>query len=204
MKSPQDISRDIDQIRSIMERSTKFPSLAGWAGVMAGSYALAGAAAAHFLFGFRPEQDPARIGPDADLGSIGLTAAAVLLLSVLTAVLLTKRKADRQGESMWNTASRQLLSHMAVPLVTGGVLIVILHMYGLTGLAVPLTLIFYGLALFSAGRFTFREIRIMGVLQLLLGLIASVQLEYSLILWGSGFGLLHILYGALMYHRYDR
>lgn len=204
MKSPQDISRDIDEIRSIMERSTKFPSLAGWAGIMAGLYALAGAAAAYLFFGFRPENAAGVTTAAADLASVGMIAAAVLVLSVSTAVFLTKRKADKQGGTMWNTASRQLLTQMAVPMVSGGVLIIILIGHGLPGLAVPLTLMFYGLALFSAGRYTVREIRFLGLTQIVLGILSSVFLEYSLILWSVGFGFVHIVYGSLMYHRYDR
>ncbi|MBP9212008.1 MAG: hypothetical protein KBF97_04355 [Bacteroidetes bacterium] len=204
MKSPQDISRDIDEIRSIMERSTKFPSLAGWAGIMAGLYALSGATAAYLFFGFRPVSASEVSIAASDLASVGLIAVAVLVLSVVSAVLFTKRKADKQGGTMWNTASRQLLTQMAVPMVSGGVLIIVLIGHGLPGLAVPLTLMFYGLALFSAGRYTVREIRFLGITQIVLGILSSAFLEYSLILWSVGFGVVHIVYGSLMYHRYDR
>ena len=42
MKNETDYLRDIGEIRSLMERSSKFISLSGWAGIFAGIYALAG------------------------------------------------------------------------------------------------------------------------------------------------------------------
>ena len=54
MKEEQKYIRDIAEIRSMMERSSKFLSLSGLAGVMAGIYALAGAFIAYRTFSFNP------------------------------------------------------------------------------------------------------------------------------------------------------
>jgi hypothetical protein len=135
---------------------------------------------------------------------IYLTAGIVLVLAILTAALLSTRNARKRGESVWNTASRQLLISMMVPLSAGGLLIVILIHHGLPLLAAPLSLIFYGIALFSAGKFTYRDVQYLGALQILLGLLSAWIPAWSLILWAAGFGVLHIIYGLHMHIRYER
>jgi predicted lysophospholipase L1 biosynthesis ABC-type transport system permease subunit len=52
MKEDQDYIRDIAEMRSMMERTSKFMSLSGLAGIMAGIYALAGAMIAYLVFDF--------------------------------------------------------------------------------------------------------------------------------------------------------
>jgi hypothetical protein len=93
---------------------------------------------------------------------------------------------------------------MAVPLVTGGILIVVLISKSLLGLIAPLTLLFYGLALYNAGKFTYDEVKFLGMVQIGLGLISSWFIEYSLLFWAIGFGVVHIVYGIYMYFRYER
>ncbi|HLU90770.1 MAG TPA: hypothetical protein VKZ51_13110, partial [Cyclobacteriaceae bacterium] len=94
--------------------------------------------------------------------------------------------------------------HMAVPLVTGGLLILILISKGLLGLIAPFTLIFYGLALYNAGKFTYGEVRVMGLVQTALGLMGTYFIGYGLLFWILGFGLVHILYGIYMHYRYGQ
>ena len=65
-------------------------------------------------------------------------------------------------------------------------------------------LIFYGLALINSSKYTFFEIRYLGIAEIVLGLIASVFVSSGLILWAAGFGLLHIIYGIIMYYKYER
>lgn len=208
MKKEQDYIRDIAEIRSMMERSSKFLSLSGWAGVMAGLYALAGALIIYALFDFNPEQVGYHFPEGATFSSpflqVLLTGCTVLILAVGTAVILSSRKARSRGERVWNKTSRQLVHSMAVPLVTGGILIMALITEGLIGLIAPLSLIFYGIALYNAGNFTFREIRVLGVLQILLGLLSSYFPEYGLLLWAIGFGLMHIIYGIFIHSKYER
>ena len=206
MKEEQDYIQDLTRIRSMMERSSKFLSLSGWAGILAGIYAIAGAFIAWKVFGFHPDQLSAGLQTEetSSLWNVGLLAAGILILAIATALFDSRRKAEMKGEKAWNAASKRLLVNMAVPLVSGGILLLILMAKGLIALAAPLTLLFYGLALFNAAKFTYDEIKIVGIIQIALGLLACLLIQYSLIFWTIGFGLVHIVYGIYMHVKYKR
>jgi hypothetical protein len=201
MKEQRDYIQDIAEIRSMMERSSKFASLSGWAGILAGIYALGGAFAAYSLLGFNPDE---LNYASPNLSNVILLAIGVLVLALISAIYLSWRKSRSKDEKVWNATSKRLLSSMAIPLVSGGVLILILLAHGLIGLAAPLMLIFYGLALVNAGHFTIPEVKIIGIVQITLGLLSTWFIEYGLILWAIGFGAVHIIYGIYMHFRYER
>ncbi|MFP8488839.1 hypothetical protein ACKGJO_07030 [Gracilimonas sp. Q87] len=201
MKEQQDYIQDIAEIRSMMERSSKFLSLSGWAGILAGFYALIGAWIAYSILDFHPDEI---FYSYPDLTGVILIAIGVLTLALVSAILDSKRKAQKRNEKVWNATSRRMLTNMSIPLFTGGFLIVILISKGLIGLIAPLTLVFYGLALFNAGFYTIKEVRIMGFVQMVLGLLNMAFISYGLLFWAIGFGLVHILYGMYMHFKYER
>ena len=208
MKEDRDPIRDITDIRSMMERSTKFLSLSGWAGVLAGIYAICGAFIAYRFLGFEPGSsncDSMYAGSASfNLPQIILVAIVILLLAIVTAVFFSYKKAVKRGEKLWNATSRRLLANMAVPLVAGGILLLILISKGFVGFMTPLTLIFYGLALYNASRFTFEAVKYLGLIQIFLGLLASYFISYGLLFWALGFGVAHIVYGIYIYYRYEK
>jgi uncharacterized membrane protein len=207
MKEEQDYIRDLTEIRSMMERSTRFLSLSGWAGVMAGIYALTGTWIAWKVLDFNPTgifygNDPGSI--PTVFPKIIFLALAILILAITTAVILSLRNAGKKGEKIWNATSRRLLINMAVPLVAGGLLILVLIANGLIGLIAPFSLLFYGLALYNAAKFTYEEMRFLGLIQIGLGLISSYFTGYGLFCWALGFGVCHIIYGIYLHYRYER
>lgn len=203
MKKEQDYIRDIAEIRSMMERSSKFASLSGWAGILAGIYALSGAYIAGKVFNFNPDEVVDSTS-SSSLQEVVLLAVVILILALSTAVFFSYKRAQKRGEKLWNTTSKQLLINMAVPLFAGGLLILVMISGGLIGLIVPFTLLFYGLALFSASNFTYKAVKILGLTEIGLGLLASYFVEYGLLLWVLGFGVAHIIYGIYVYYRYER
>jgi len=208
MNQEQDYIRDIAQIRAIMERSSKFLSLAGWAGIMAGLYALAGAYIAYAVFEFNPDALIYGSTPSGSLASnapnVIWIAIIILMLAIGTAIFLSSKKATKRGERLWNAIVKRLLISMAVPLIAGGLLILILIAKGFFGLMAPFTLLFYGIALYSASQFTYEEIRSLGLIQIGLGLFSAYFVEYGLVCWALGFGVAHIMYGIYMHYRYER
>jgi hypothetical protein len=206
MEKEHDYTRDIAAIRSMMERSSKFLSLSGWAGIMAGIYALVGAYMAYTFYRFNPDelQYVPEGNPSPSLMPVILLAIGVLLLSITTAIFLSYKRARKRMERVWNPTSQRMITAMTLPLVSGGILILALLASGLTGLLAPLTLLFYGLALYSASNYTFKEIQFLGIIQVALGLISSFYIELSLLLWAIGFGLMHIVYGIYIHIRHER
>jgi hypothetical protein len=207
MKEIKEYEKDLASIRLMMERSVKFISLSGLSGVLAGVYALLGAVAAYYVIQF-----PATPFQQSDYSNLEIDviyrilaiAAAVLLVSVATGIFFSNRKAKKHNVIFWNTASKQMVFNISIPLVSGGIFILILLANGHAGLAIPATLVFYGLALIQGSTNTFDEVRYLGYFEIALGLIATALPGYGLLFWAAGFGVLHIVYGLIMYNRYDR
>jgi uncharacterized membrane protein YidH (DUF202 family) len=205
MNEKPDYARDITEIRSMMERSTKFLSLSGLAGIMAGMYALAGVYVSYKVFDFNPtELTTANSETNGSLWKIVALAVVVLVLSLGTAIYLSWKKATKSGEKFYNATTRRVISAMAVPLIAGGLLILALFLKGFIGLLAPLSLIFYGLALYSTGKFTYEEVKTMGLIEIGLGLICTFYVGYGLLCWALGFGVVHIVYGIYLHYKYER
>ena len=200
MEEKQPYQKDLESIRKLMERSVKFISLSGLSGILAGVYALLGALAASFLI------SPATYGVTSDqqiiIQLLGI-AVVVLAASLVTGFWMSSRKAKKAGVKFWDATSKRLVINLAIPLVTGGLFIIILLLSDHVGIVVPSFLIFYGLALINASPNLYEEVRYLGYSEILLGLLSAVLPYYGLLFWAIGFGLFHILYGAVMYKKYD-
>lgn len=204
MEKEQDYLKDIAEIRSMMERSSKFLSLSGWSGILAGIYALVGVYLVHYQMGFNPIKLVYGQSEIGNLTEIIFMGIGVLVLALGTAIVLSAKKSNSKGEQIWNASSRHLLENISVPLLTGGILILISFSVSLVGLVLPFTLIFYGIALYNGSRVTYDSIKYLGVLQIVLGLISIYYIEFSLLLWAIGFGALHVIYGAYIYLKHER
>ena len=202
-----EIYSELASIRSLMERSAKFISLNGISGIMAGIYALTGAFFASKIIGSDYENlhlKDAAADETQVLWSLCVIASAVLIISLLTALWLTIRKAKKRNERVWNPVSKRFMVNMSVPLITGGLLIIILILRGEYAIIAPVSLIFYGLALVSGSHYTFTDVKWLGFCEIILGLFTALMPGYALITWVLGFGLLHIVYGSVMHFKYDR
>lgn len=203
----KDYLKDIQDIKSMMAQSSRFISLSGLSGVLAGFYALIGAWFAYRTIYF----DTATSGNYMNLvisqyavWKLLFIAGTVLFLSLITGIILSQRKATKRNESVWNPASKRLVINFSIPLATGGVFILYLIEKDILGLVAPLTLIFYGLACVNASKYTIGDVRYLGLTQIVLGLLSLWFLGYGLLFWALGFGVGHILYGSIMYFKYDR
>lgn len=199
--SDQDYLKDISEIKNLMNKSSRFISLSGLSGVLAGIYALIGAAVAYWLVA---EYSSGKLLLDGKVFNLVLLDLFLIAFcSVVTGIFLTTRKAKKNGEDFWDTSSKRLIFNFLVPLVTGGIYILIIlnqHKYGQTG---ALMLIFYGLALVNASKFSIGDIRYLGFIQIILGLICALYPGYGFWLWTLGFGVMHIVYGTWMHFKYD-
>jgi len=195
---------DLQEIKSIMNRSSRFISLSGLSGVSAGLAALGGAYWAYVTV-YSAQMDLGyRMAalPENAFAQLMLIAGVTIVVAFGFGVYFTSRNARRRGEKIWDAQTKRLLINLAIPLAAGGLLALILLAHGFIGLAAPLTLIFYGLALVNASKYSLPELRSLGILEICLGLIAANFIGYGLVFWAIGFGVLHIIYGILMHLKY--
>lgn len=203
----KDIYSELSSIRNLMERSSKFISLSGLSGIMAGIYALIGA-----FIGYKIvyndhgglQYRSSYISEPEVLWQLTLIAVFVLVLSLITGIWLTIRQARKKGEKFWNPVSKRLLVNMAIPLLTGGLFILILLIRGDYGIIASACLIFYGLALIAGSNYTLSDVKWLGFCEIALGLVAALLPGYGIVFWTAGFGVLHILYGSIMHFKYNQ
>ena len=200
---------DIQAIRKLMEASSRFLSLSGLSGIVAGLLGVAGAIAAQLIITkiSAPEDwymRPCAEGPDGFREFLPLfgVMALVLVLAFSGAVIFSSRKARKSGHRAWTPVTRRMLASLLIPLGTGGLFILFTAATVPAGVSIASTLIFYGLAVISAGKFTFGEIHWLGVLEVITGLVCLALPQHCVLIWVFGFGLLHIVYGLFMHLRY--
>ncbi|NJN77457.1 MAG: hypothetical protein HC803_03300 [Saprospiraceae bacterium] len=212
----------LTEIRSLMERSSKFLSLSGLSGIAAGIVALVGAAIAYLYFDMDFFQINADYVRNGELNEVayrttytkwGIKPIPFLLLDgfiVLTLALslgfyFSIRKAKKRGYQFWDNTAKRLMINLSLPLIAGGIFaLILLFKYDLIELIPAVTLIFYGLALLNGSKYTLDEVRYLGICEIALGLIVTWFVSFALLFWAIGFGVLHIVYGVLMYKKYDR
>ena len=195
---------DLKDIKDIMERSSRFISLSGMAGISAGIFALIAAYLAYKTIYINQDYLTYRraILTSETLTILLLIALITLVFSIGATIFFTTKKARRNKQKLWDRQTRRLLINLSIPLITGGILCLILLFEGYIGLVAPFTLVFYGLALVNASKYTLSEIRSLGLIEILLGLLATHFIGFGLIFWFVGFGILHIIYGIVMQRRY--
>ncbi len=196
---------DIRDIKAMMERSSRFISLSGLAGASSGVFALLGVWVLYrFVWVDIMAVEPSHLSiMSCETLKLILVAAVTLFVSLTSAVLFTTQRAKKAGLNIWDSRTRQMLNNLFIPLLTGGILCLILLSKGLVTLSVSTTIIFYGLSLFQASRFTYKELNSLGLVLIVLGLVSSCLPQYVLLFWGAAFGLCNILYGIIVYYKYE-
>ncbi len=209
--------KDLQEIRSMMERSSRFISLSGLSGVFAGITALLGAFAVYireqgFFYGEFHNNKRVYFRGNLIYGAeltdfivfLILVAAIALVVALTFGVLFTTRNARKKNLPYWDSTAKRMLVNLIIPLAAGGVFSLALLYHQQIYLVAPATLVFYGLALINASKYTLNDIRYLGISEIVLGLIAVFFAEYGMFFWAFGFGILHIVYGTTMYLKHER
>lgn len=205
----------LEDIKQIMERSSRFISLSGWSGISAGVCALTGAwLAVRKIAAFKQTDSAAYTdktgmhfsgnGIDVLTRQLITIAAVVFVAALVSAFLFTYLRSKKASIRIWGNSAMRLMWNTAIPMVAGGFVIIRMLDIGYYLLIAPCCLIFYGLALVNGSKYTLGEVKYLGYGQIILGLLNLWLLGYGLLLWSAGFGLLHIIYGALMWWKYER
>lgn len=198
---------DITEIKNMMNRSSRFLSLSGLSGILAGVYCLIGAWLAYETL----YSDATVLGTyerlivtESSMKRLFAIAFIVILFSLFTGIMLSIKKAKKENEKIWDASSKRLIINFAIPLATGGFFILFLIEKEIYGYVAPLTLIFYGLACVNASKYTLGDVRYLGITMIILGLASSYFIGYGLLFWALGFGVCHIFYGSVMYFKYEK
>ncbi|NCB08267.1 MAG: hypothetical protein EOM73_08900 [Bacteroidia bacterium] len=203
MKTTENYLEEIKEIRKMMEQSSRFLSLSGLSGIIIGLYAVAGACIAYRTIYVAPLPWVHKIFGENVVYTLIFVAFLVLAFSLLTTLWLTWRKAAKAGQKIWNRGSQLMMTNLAIPFISGGILVLIFTLRGYYMVIAPACLVFYGLALINSAKFTRQEIFYLGLLQIALGIVAALFPQAALLFWALGFGMLHIIYGTVMYFRYE-
>lgn len=198
-------NEDLSHIRSMMERSSRFISLSGLSGVFAGLIALVGAIYVYFVFkrnGINYLDGERNIFSPDLVRELFLIGTVILVLAVLSGYFFTARKSKANNLKIWDATTKRLLINFAIPLVSGGIFCLALFYHHLFVFVAPATLIFYGLALVNASKYTLTDVQNLGYFEIVLGLISLFFLGWGLLFWAIGFGVLHIVYGIIMHKKY--
>jgi hypothetical protein len=199
---------DLKEIRNLMERSSRFLSLSGLSGIIAGSAALAGTFFAWwyirqiFLFEWSHGVGANDFFRHPILVILA-DAMIVFLVALFSGIYFSWKKAKKQGLSFWNKTCKRLILHFFLPLVTGGFFCIFLLYHQYYVMVIPASLVFYGLGLINASKYTYDDTLYFGLAEILLGLLSAYFVRYGLWFWGIGFGVLHIIYGIVIYYKYD-
>lgn len=207
MNQQQDQLATLHEIRNIMDRSSRFISLSGLSGVAAGISALLGAVVVKWYLVTHDIDYRQHLGSNLTRESIYFmisVAALVFILALCSATYFTARNARKSNHRVWDSKTERMLVNLFIPVAVGGVFCAVLLYHHLPYLVAPVMLIFYGCALLNASKYTLSDIRYLGFLEIVLGLLASFFVGYGLLAWTVGFGLLHIVYGTLVYFKYER
>ena len=209
MDNQQQPLEDLQHIKKMMERSSRFISLSGLSGIAAGSCALAGAWFAsqkiHCWVNGDCQLSLLRSSAGVDLiNDLFWIATITFIAAFISAFTFTYLRSKKNGTAMWGTTTVRLFWNMVIPLAVGGIFLIRMMQMGEYQLVAPGCLIFYGLALVNASKYTLGEIRYLGYGQIVLGLFNLWWIGYGLQFWAMGFGVLHIVYGVMMWWKYER
>jgi len=192
--------KDLEEIKEIMKQSSRFISLSGWSGISAGIIALIGAATAYRMVysKLNLSEYSDDIMSDEQTISLFLIAILTLVCAAGAGIFFTTWKTKKSEFKTWNFHTKRLLINLSIPLITGGLICLIFLFRGELSLLPPFTLIFYGLALINTSKYTLPEIRSLGLIEIVLGLVSLQFIGLGLLFWSIGFGILHILYGIII------
>jgi hypothetical protein len=199
-------------MRNLMERTTRYLSLSGLAGVLVGLIAMAGIVSLYLAMDIPIGQPVSfnefiRSGGEAAealTGRIVRMAAIVLLLSILAEGVLGYRKARKLGLPLWDATARRMFTALAIPVAGGGIYCLSLIQGGNPDGLASASLIFYGLGLLNAGKYAVPDVGRLGLAVFATGLVAAFFPAWGLVFWGIGFGILHIVYGISIHFKYER
>lgn len=205
--SESEYIQQISDIRKIITERTKFKALSGISGILAGCYAIIGAWIAYRIIYNSNDILYSKFKAgyySNDIGLLFLVAFIVLVASIATGIFFSWKKAKESGEKLFNKVAWKILGHFSIFMLSALVLLIATYLNGYYTLLAPICLLFYGLSLIHVSSFINSEVFGLGLSIVAIGLISLFFPGYGLLCWTLGFGLMHMIYGFMMWYKYDR
>lgn len=205
---------NLQDIKNLMESSSRFTSLSGLSGVSAGIVAIIGSLVvsnslgigifekAQGIMDYTTSSTPS--GDGKTLQFLIITALAVFTFAAISALFFAGRKARSNDAKLMGSSGRKFIFNHSLFLLTGALFSVILINYGIYFLVVPVLLMFFGMGLISASKFSFNVIRNLGIAEIALGLTLAMMPVYALLFFVIGFGVMNIIFGLIVHFNYDK
>ena len=185
---PMRAADDLRYIREAIERAAEFTSISGWGQVAVGLTALVAAAVA-----------PRDLASDRWVMVWLGEALLAIAISVWTSVL----KSQRLEVPLFGATGRRFMLAFATPAAAGAVLTAALILSHANALLPGTWLLLYGAAVAGGGAFSVGSVPAMGAAFMVLGTVTMfAPAAWANLLLGSGFGLLHIGFGAWIARRH--
>lgn len=188
-EAARDASRDLERIRTLMERATEYSHLSGVSILLSGVLAAAGVAACRSW-----DVDYER---PAHSDRLAVVWGAVFVLAAVQGVAFSVANARRKGEPAWSPLTRQVVTAMLPALFVGAALTGYALQTGQIDLLPPCWMLAYGSSLMGLGLFAGWRIRAAAVAFLAMG-AASLFLwkDHGLATMLASFGGIHLVLGA--------
>lgn len=169
-KAGNEVYSTLTEIRTLMNRSSRFLNVSAYAPIAVGILALIAVWTVNRVFNGGWDIAPMlTVNTYARIYALLGTAVVLVLLCIATAVGLSYLEARRSGMKITiDATARRLLWNFFLPLIVGGVFSLALFVNGYYGLTSSIMLIFYGMALVSASNHTFSSVRYLGYAELAL------------------------------------
>lgn len=175
-------------IRETMERSQSFTAVSGVGGILMGLVALSATFVA------------VRTATMVAWVTVWM-GAAVLSLGIALAAMTLKARAA--GGSPLAGAGWKFAWNLTPPLLVGALLTVAMTQAGAAELLPGVWLLLYGTGVVTGGAFSVRVVPLMGLTFMVVGAAALfAPAAWGNVFMAGGFGLLHIVYGAVIWRKH--
>ena len=199
--SKKDYLKDISEIKNMMNKSSRFNSLSGISGIATGIYAIIGS-----LIGYQYVTKNNIEISNLDRFHFSLLFADLVLiifLSLITSLIITRRKVKVDGISSGSILTKKMLSNFLIILIPSTIYVLILILnHDFVG-AGSLMLFFYGASLINASHNTLEEIKTLGLIEIVLGILIILIPAFAFWIWLIGAGIIHVIFGLYMYFKHE-
>jgi len=196
----EEIIKNIDYIKGIVESSNRYTNVSGLAGILSGVLALTGCIISYYLLDSFNLTAPLI---QSKLLLLGILWLIIFTGAVVLQVVFTVYKAHKIGVQPWTKLSHQIVFALLPGLLAGAILTLYLVKYNQPVFIPGVWILLYGVGIAASGIFSIIAVRLLGWAFILTSTLPLfVYPECGLIFMALTFGVYHIIYGLVVAIKY--